>query len=1040
MTRIHYFVFAILLAAGLGLAALLVPGKGELALLQFKAREYEIARQSYEERLAAGNRSADVVLPLTQLYLQYGDVDKAVELMKRFVDENPKNLEALQRLGKLFQYAERPRDYLKILERIAILDPSESNLRSLSNIYNLTAQYDDQINTLLTLVQKYPAQPRDFIDLASLQASRGSIADAESTIERFDTLHPDAMTAETVELHLNLLVDNGRASEAPAVALVWLRRQLNYDTAVQFADLLNFKKQPAMALRLLQPFDKAADTNPNVLRKIVDLHIALGELDVPYERLKSVYAEGKLPAIVVEPFVDLALAHKESDFAIAIVRDRDLTALPNWLLANLAETALAMAAADDATNPERFLDRMARELGDDFLADRPVLGAQLAIARNDASSAQKWIDRAESKPNLDETERLELGNVYVVLNRRDDALRCYEQVALEREAPDYLFSRLASLYLELGKAKRGLGLLNTIRERRPSLEADAAWALVATAAGEADRVLKWFKSGASKALSLQSVSDLYFAANEARHPKLVLATAQRLDRQRHNRSDQLHLALALTGTNKPAEALQLLRPLLSHPDPASAGERANEEEAYVAALTAALRDGKPVAAELRKFWSARLAQSSLPESRREEIIYGLLDLKDYSAVLPDVEKRARGKNSQWLSAYVDIALRSGEKPRLLQFLQAELARTDLDLKGREDRLRLLIEHGGYAVALQFLRPFADSRGGEWVSVYQEALASLNRKPELIAFLRERANKAGIDDSERTSIANRLLDLGDKRSAENLLLQLAAGAGPGSREVSQLLYLWGPRPAAPALEWLEARGRSASAGQRAAWMQHLINAGAAKRAAGLATRETVADKSVLDAYISALVALNDRGALSSVIRQAVENESEPARLRRLGRVGLETQQMEPARNAFQKLLSLRTDDREALKRLASMALWEGDFSRARQFLSRLVKLGDLDYETHFYLGEALSHDHDRGARAHYERALDLLEGSQEQTGDARVLRAQLLQRMGRSREALAAFENVLKAGPGDTNVRSEYAAVLVQAGRYEDAKRIIAATK
>src|SRR5437588_848611 len=70
VSTFHNVVCLILIAAGLGIAVLLIPGNDELALLRFKDKEYEVARHSYEERLNSGDRSVDVIVPLTQLYLQ----------------------------------------------------------------------------------------------------------------------------------------------------------------------------------------------------------------------------------------------------------------------------------------------------------------------------------------------------------------------------------------------------------------------------------------------------------------------------------------------------------------------------------------------------------------------------------------------------------------------------------------------------------------------------------------------------------------------------------------------------------------------------------------------------------------------------------------------------------------------------------------------------------------------------------------------------------------------------------------------------------
>ena len=1029
MKKIHYLAFAFLTLAGAVLSILLVPGKSELALIHFKDKEYEVARRSYEERFMAGDRSVSVVIPLTQLYLQFGDVEKAVQLMESFVDENPNDVAALKRLGKFFQYAERPHDYLTILERIAALEPGEAYFRELSDIYNFNAQYEKQIEILKTLIDKYPNRPQDFIDLAKLEATNGSIVEAEATMRRFEAIHPEAMMAETTELHVNLLLDAGKPQTALTLASKGIKRENNYETVVHFADLLNFKKQPALALRLVEPYDKAADNYPTLLRSIVLLWIGNGKSAEAYARLKRLHTAGALPEIVVEPLVDLALQYREIDFAISIGEEYDLTILPNWLLAGLAEAALSQQKKD-------FLARMVSELGDGFLNQNPVLAAQLALARNDATSALRWIERADKDSTLEMGQRITLATLYVSLGRRDDALRCYQEAASRPDVPDYVFLQLAGLYMEQQKAEQGLKLLEPLRAKRHSTDFETAWALLAAAAGRGDDVLAWLASANALKLSVQSFSDIYFAAMEAAQPKLAVAVAERLYRQRHSADDQLHLVNALMAASRPAEALKYLRPLLANGTSRDGGDLSEKEQIYVAALNAALEAGEPVSAELKSFWSRRLGQSHLPESKREEIVYALLDLKDDAAVLPILEQFAKTKDSQWLFAFVDASLRAGKKDRLLQFLQTEVSRKDLNLTAREKYLRLLIEQGGDALALSFLRQFADEDIDEWLQVYEETLARLDRKRELIDFVRDRAKRVAVSDAERRSIASRLLELGDKRSAEQELLKLAAAAPPDSPDVSQLLYLWGPRPGLAALDWLEQRGRSASGASRAAWMRHLINLGSASRAVRLVTKEVATDRSVVDAYIDALVAVDDRSVLGNVLDSAVERESDPAGLRRFGRIAMENGNANTARLAFEKLLRARPDDRQGLKRLGSIALWQGNFSVARRMLTRLDDLGGSDYESRFYLGEILTHDHDPAARRQYQRSLEMLEASKDQTIAAKTIQAQLLERLGKKEESLAYFKALLKERPHDGNVRNDYVAALLHAGRYEAARQIL----
>jgi len=273
----------------------------------------------------------------------------------------------------------------------------------------------------------------------------------------------------------------------------------------------------------------------------------------------------------VEPFIDLALQHQEVDLAISVTGKYDLELLPNWLLADLADVALSQHKIE-------FLDRMISQLGAGFLRQQPVLAARIAVARNDASSALRWIESAEREPKLSPNERIALADLYVSLGRKEDALRSYERSISTAGMPDYLFLEMAQLYVEQRKADRGLSLIEPIRNKHHSIEFEIAWALLATASGHAGQVLTWFNGAGSKKMDIQSLNDLYFTATEAAQPKLAVAIAERLYKQRRNRVDQAHLINALLAASRPDEALQYLRPLLSDTEGISKSDRTEEEE------------------------------------------------------------------------------------------------------------------------------------------------------------------------------------------------------------------------------------------------------------------------------------------------------------------------------------------------------------------------------------------------------------------------------------------------------------------------------
>ncbi len=213
MKGTHYLVILVVVLALLG-GYLVYPRPPELALMRYKNKQYTAARAEYERLLEQGISSANVVVPLSELYLVYGEMNRAVELMERFVESNPDNLEARIYLGKLYQQTQRPHDYLHNLEKRAQVQPSEEALRSLSQLYNAEGRIDRQIEVLKRILQDYDAKPRDYKDLAYLLAAQGDMVGATEVLRRLERVHPAAFDDRAREFLVSLSLDLGRYDEA----------------------------------------------------------------------------------------------------------------------------------------------------------------------------------------------------------------------------------------------------------------------------------------------------------------------------------------------------------------------------------------------------------------------------------------------------------------------------------------------------------------------------------------------------------------------------------------------------------------------------------------------------------------------------------------------------------------------------------------------------------------------------------------------------------------------------------------------------------
>src|SRR5439155_12331225 len=99
---------------------------------------------------------------------------------------------------------------------------------------------------------------------------------------------------------------------------------------------------------------------------------------------------------------------------------------------------------------------------------------------------------------------------------------------------------------------------------------------------------------------------------DRRQNALALNVAALLFRRQPGRAERLALAQALEASGRAAEAVDQLRPL----QPGNA----QEESAFLQALSAAYKQGAPVGDELRALVGKRLAEGNLSAAQRQDLV------------------------------------------------------------------------------------------------------------------------------------------------------------------------------------------------------------------------------------------------------------------------------------------------------------------------------------------------------------------------------------------------------------------------------------
>ncbi|WP_391346773.1 tetratricopeptide repeat protein [Azospirillum sp. A23] len=1017
--RANLLVVLLILLAGVGASLLLIPHSAELALQKFRDRDYDSARDAYEQRYAAGDRSGATVMPLTRLTLAQGDVDRAIELTEGFLAAEPSSVEARELLDRLYQDAQRPGDRLENLKALAEMRNSADLFRELAYAAGFRNRMAMKAEALVRYCTLRPEDVEAPQELAALLASRGDPAGAVDWLLRADDRATGNIQPDSRELLMSLLIDLDREDEAYERARRWLGERPTVADMIGLASQLAAASRPDLGLRLIEPQvigSQVAGRAPVLALELtyIDLLIATDRREPARTRLSALSGPvedaqfGRLLALEANAGMPRA--------ALEATRGRDLHLVPDWVLAGLAETALR-------DGDRAFPDRLYRELGDEFLDDYPILAANIALGRGDPAAAAGWAERAlagdgPAGKGLMMGDRLVAIRILDRTGRRTAAVAAFDRLPLSGTVPEEVLEEMAALFIDFDRAPAGRAWFTARRQATQSPAAAQGWARLAAKAGDPAAVADWL-AGQPK-LPLALLQDIAGSAaeraatNPATDPRaarpaaaLALAAAQRAFALDPSARSRLALAGALTATGKPADALPLLAPLLD--SLLVGGGSAEVEAAYIAAL-----DGAGRSEELARHLTAKLARGTLSDADQQAIVTMLLDHKAYRAALPLLRawaERQGGTRSgeDWLSVYADAAAKANALPDLAALLQGRAAAA----------------------------PLVEAED----SLYRDTLTKLGRKADLRRYLLARATDDRLPADRRREPVSALLALGDKAGAEQALQRLAAGQGPQSEDFKQLAYLWGPRPPASGMDWIEARAKTAgSPAEQAAWYDRLADYGGGRRViAGLGGQAAApAQPALKTPYIEALAAAGKGKELADAVRAALAEEASPDRLRRYARLAEQTGQRASASQAWTALLARKPEDADALRQLGMLAYDENRLADAERLLRRYVATGPNDYEAHYFLGEALTAlKRPTAATPFYRTALSQLRARATRGDGTTQTEANLLNRLGKVDDAVALFEGLRKRRPADRQLKADYASMLIENGRLPEARRVLA---
>jgi predicted Zn-dependent protease len=1066
----------------LAVSYLMIPRPREIALMQLKSKDFDTAQASYEAQLSEGDYSVSVVIPLSEVYIHKGDIDRAITLLEAFLDREPKHVTGLWRLAQYFKEAQKPHGRARVLARMADVQPDQKILRTLANHHDLLVDDDGTASALARLVEMREATPGEYDRLARHQAAKGRFRQAEATLNAVRARHPKTTLPKSVELLVSLKLDTGDTLGAVSVANDSLEEAKTPDLGQLLAAVFAENGRPDLALRVLRPQIERHPDNPDLVAAAAQYETRMGDTKAALRRVRKFARTRPLTEALAFDQVALLMAEGAPDTAFDALKRQNPARLPGWLVRTVLARALELGRTD-------LLAPLSKYLGDPYLAAHPVIAAEIFAAMGNTSEAGIWIEWAARNPSLPHRDRLVLARLYQNVGRPDDALALLRTLATEGGGDPNDVAGLADIYLAADRASDGLAIFENLRKTERTQRVDAAWARLAARSRRAAPVLRWMRR--TSGIAPEVLEDIARSAENNRQPALALAAAERAHAIRPGASEARRLARAYAAMGQGEKAKSLFAVLIE--DGAALGPRdlaalsvlgaighldtywasrpgdtpATDKNRWFAALADIRRAAAQAilprmekmaraeggfwldtyiesarmageASRLKGFLKAEAERSNLPPADARKIAAALFDVAPKHSVELYARMAARDPDG-WADAYIDTLLALNRTAELVAFLQNEVERPGIAGPARDNRLYALIDAGGPQAAIQTLSRLANAESGHWDFAYEEALVSLGRQDALYDFLAAKTERAGLSAEERNGLAFRLLEGGRKQDAEKNFFALASNAGPREDPVLQLLHLWGPRPEPNQMDWLEQRVQAATGKERRLWLGYLNERGGQDRVIRLVEQAGYSGAGGPDrkVYLDAVVALRDTERLRSALRTELSSERRPESLRGLAKLAVQEDLQDVATEAYGALLARRPQDPEAAGWLGRIAYAEGRREDALGLIAITLGKDADNYQSHYIYGELLYADERRNEALPYlRRALELINAVPEPGIEMRLAKGQTLFRLGRTDEAIEVYARLYAERGGDPAIRADYGSLLIDARDLERARAVL----
>ncbi|MBF0131257.1 MAG: hypothetical protein HQL75_01550 [Magnetococcales bacterium] len=619
----YYFLGFVLCLLGIALGMMLLPSLETLALMHLRDQDYSKALVYFEREMEGGKKLPDsAVVPLSNLYLQNGDVDQAIAVLETFLTGQPDHIEGRKELGKLYQYAQRPMDYLANLEILHRLDPTIDVLQQLAHLYSFNADITKETKILEEMLRRYPEHASGYRDLARLLMSGGDYGRAVEVLLTLKKRISRGLDPDTMQMLIYALLTLGRKEDALAEARVWLTWQRDDRSLSVVTDMMLQGGSPTLAWVWVEELRRLMPDSLEVALQWGRVAARTKREAVAFPVLEGYFRQGRLPVIGVALLSELAIGMGHYGMATRVMATLPEGERPFWLQRALGDAIVNHGGGFVARGA---LETMAKK----FLTSFPVLVAELQLrAGSSLEVLEEWLQRGRMATKEPEW-RLRLAALLVKIGRVEEGGAMMMAMARDPQVADTFLRDLAGYFIQVKNVAGGLLFFEQLKNVRHGPRFEEARLILMVGSGvRQEACMAWVSERSS--LPNDFLADIANRALDTQQLKLAEMAVGRLMAQpmndpmnllgREGLGRLLLLARLDLAKGQAMVALQRLKSVQFLLD--EDGQRFYEE-----VVIASWRAKQPVRTEMMGILQSRLhtpGQGGDAESRRQ---YGMLALE-----------------------------------------------------------------------------------------------------------------------------------------------------------------------------------------------------------------------------------------------------------------------------------------------------------------------------------------------------------------------------------------------------------------------------